>query len=237
MFSLQIVDTDAFLEMPVSSQLLYFHFAMRADDEGFIGNPKKIMRLVGVQEDDYKILVAKRFLLTFESGVVVIKHWLIHNTIRMDRFNQTTYQEEKNRITTKKNRSYTELATNWQPNDNQLATQVKLSKVNLSKVNLIESGDESPTPAQIAKDFFTNSEKQDEVIKDLITKGIPEVLAEKEINKFCSYWTEKNKSGTKQRWEMEKTFEINRRLATWFGNIKNFSGSQNNQQREILSTT
>lgn len=149
MFSLQIVDTDAFLEMPISSQLLYFHLAMRADDEGFIGNPKKIMRLVGVQEDDYKILVAKRFLLIFESGVVVIKHWLIHNTIRMDRFNQTTYQDEKNRITTKENRAYTELATIRQPNDNQLATQVKLSKVKLSKVNI-------DTTATLKQKFFSN---------------------------------------------------------------------------------
>ena len=95
MFSLQIVDTDAFLDMPLSSQLLYFHLTMRADDEGFIGNPKKIMRLIGVQDDDMKILLAKRFILSFESGVVVIKHWLIHNTIRMDRFNKTSYGKEK----------------------------------------------------------------------------------------------------------------------------------------------
>ena len=121
MFSLQIVDTDAFLEMPQSSQLLYFHLSMRADDEGFVGNPKKIMKMCGFGEDDLKVLLAKRFLLTFESGVVVIKHWLIHNTIRMDRFSKTTYQKEKNLLALNENKSYTE----WQPNGNQMATQVK----------------------------------------------------------------------------------------------------------------
>lgn len=127
MIAKQIVDSDAFLDMPTSSQLLYFHLIMRADDEGFVGNPKKVMREIGVGQDDFKILISKRFLLTFESGVIVIKHWLIHNAIRMDRFNPTSYQDEKKLLTTKENRAYTE----WQPNGNQLATQVKLSKVNI----------------------------------------------------------------------------------------------------------
>ena len=136
MFSLQIVDTDAFLDMPISSQLLYFHLTMRADDEGFVGNPKKIMRLIGVQDDDIKILIGKRFILSFESGVVVIKHWLIHNTIRMDRFNKTSYDKEKSLIKTSENKAYTELATKWQPNDNHSVPQVKLSKVKLSKISV-----------------------------------------------------------------------------------------------------
>lgn len=133
MVSKQIVDSDAFLDMPTSSQLLYFHLLIRADDEGFVGNPKKVMREIGITGDDFKILVAKRFLIMFESGVVVIKHWLIHNTIRMDRFNQTSYQDEKNLLTVKENKAYTEMATTGLPNGNQMETQVKLSKVNLSK--------------------------------------------------------------------------------------------------------
>ncbi len=134
MISLQITDTDAFLDMPATSQLLYFHLTIRADDEGFVSNPKKISRLIGIQSDDLKVLIAKRFVLEFESGVVVIKHWLIHNTIRMDRFNKTVYQEEKNSLTLKENKAYTELATKGQPVGNQRTTQVKLSKVKLSKV-------------------------------------------------------------------------------------------------------
>ncbi len=133
MFSLQIVDTDAFLDMPISSQVLYFHLVMRADDEGFVSNPKKIMRLVGTQEDDMKILIGKRFILTFDSGVVVIKHWLIHNTIRLDRFNKTTYQRERNQISISDNKAYTEMATVGLPDGNRRVTQVKLSKVKLSK--------------------------------------------------------------------------------------------------------
>ena len=133
MFSLQIVDSDAFLDMPQSAQLFYYHLCMRADDEGFVGNPKKIMRIVGIQEDDFKILLAKRFIILFKSGVVVIKHWLIHNTIRMDRFAPTTYYTEKNLLIIKENKAYTELATSGVPIGNQLVPQVKLSKVKLSK--------------------------------------------------------------------------------------------------------
>jgi len=82
MFSIEIVDSDAFLEMPTSSQLLYFHLNMRADDDGFINNPKKIMKFIGSADDDIKLLIAKKFIIPFESGVVVIKHWRIHNYIR-----------------------------------------------------------------------------------------------------------------------------------------------------------
>ena len=121
LFSPVIVESDAFLEMPISSQALYFHLGMNADDDGFV-NPKKIMRMIGVAEDDLKVLLTKRFLLSFKSGVVVLKHWLINNTIRKDRYNQTKYLDEKSTIITKENGSYTE----WQPNGNQMATQVRL---------------------------------------------------------------------------------------------------------------
>lgn len=126
---MQIVDSDAFQDMPMTSQLLYFHLVMKADDEGFVGNPKKVVRGIGANDDDLKILIAKRFLLSFESGVVVIKHWLIHNTIRMDRFNPTGYQEEKNMLYLKDNKSYTDMATNGKPIGNQMAGQVKLIKL------------------------------------------------------------------------------------------------------------
>jgi len=135
MFSLKIVDTDAFLEMPMSSQLLYFHLSMRADDEGFVGSPKRIMRLIGVNEDDLKVLTSKRFILSFKSGIVVIKHWLIHNVIRMDRLQKTLYQKEKETLVLNEYDAYTE---DCQPNVNQTATKCppKLSKVKLSKVKL-----------------------------------------------------------------------------------------------------
>lgn len=108
MFSPQIVDSDAFLDMPTSAQSLYFHLGMRADDDGFVGNPRKILRAIGGTEDDLKILFAKRFLLTFESGVIVIKHWRINNLIRKDWYKETVYLDEKSQLDIKDNGSYTE---------------------------------------------------------------------------------------------------------------------------------
>lgn len=108
MFAKTIIDSDAFLDMPMSAQCLYFHLAMRADDEGFLNNPKKVQRMVGASEDDLKILLAKRFILAFETGVIVIKHWKIHNYIQSDRFKPTIYAEEKAQLSVKPNGAYTE---------------------------------------------------------------------------------------------------------------------------------
>lgn len=108
MFTLQVVDSDAFLEMPQTSQLLYFHLSMRADDDGFVGNPKKIMFMIGSKEDDFKVLISKRFIIGFDTGVIVIKHWRMHNYIAKDRYNETTYIEEKSKLMLKDNGSYTD---------------------------------------------------------------------------------------------------------------------------------
>lgn len=140
LFSPDIVESDAFLDMPMSSQALYFHLGMHADDDGFV-SPKMIMRILGASTDDLKILLAKRFLLEFENGVVVIKHWLIHNTIRRDRYKETRYLEEKNSLFIKENGSYSDSATKWQPSGNHSVPQVKLSKDN----NTVESASASST--------------------------------------------------------------------------------------------
>lgn len=135
LFSSIIVESDAFLDMPLSTQALYFHLCMNADDDGFV-NPKKIMRLIGATDDELKILLTKRFVLSFENGVIVIKHWLIHNSIRKDRYNETQYVDEKKNLFIKANKAYSDVE---QPNGNQMATightQGKLSKDKLSKVN------------------------------------------------------------------------------------------------------
>lgn len=106
MFTMKIVDSDAFLEMPLSTQCLYFHLNMRADDDGFIGNPKRIMKITGASEDDLRLLIAKRFVLTFEDGVIVIKHWRMHNTLSRDRYAETSYTDEKKMLLLKDNGSY-----------------------------------------------------------------------------------------------------------------------------------
>jgi len=106
MFTMKIVDSDAFLDMPLSTQCLYFHLNMRADDDGFIGNPKRIMKITGASEDDLRLLIAKRFVLTFEDGVIVIKHWRMHNTLSRDRYAETSYTDEKKMLLLKDNGSY-----------------------------------------------------------------------------------------------------------------------------------
>lgn len=107
MFSLSVIDTDAFLEMPCSTQALYFHLCMRADDDGFVASPKIITRTIGASEDDFKLLIAKRFILLFEDGVIVIKHWRMHNTISRDRYIETSYTEDKKMLRIKPNNAYT----------------------------------------------------------------------------------------------------------------------------------
>ena len=106
MFSILVVDSDAFLDMPLSTQALYFHLNMRADDDGFLGNAKRIQKLIGSSEDDLKLLIAKRFLIPFEDGVLVIKHWRIHNTIKADRYTETIYKNEKKMLASEKGTAY-----------------------------------------------------------------------------------------------------------------------------------
>ena len=133
MFSKTIIDSDAFLDMPLSTQALYFHLAMRADDEGFVNNPKKVQRMIGASEDDLKILIMKRYILTFESGIIVIKHWKIHNYIQNDRFKPTTYVEEKATLTLDEKKSYTECIQNV----SKVEPQVSIGKVSIDKNNIL----------------------------------------------------------------------------------------------------
>ena len=116
MFAKTIVTSDAFLDMPASTRCLYFLLGMVADDDGFVNNPKSIMRQAGATTDDMNLLIAKRFILTFQSGVVVIKHWCIHNTIQKDRYKETKYLEEKALLTLDGNKAYTEAVSDMYQN-------------------------------------------------------------------------------------------------------------------------
>lgn len=148
MFAKTIIDSDTFLDMPMSTQALYFHLSMRADDDGFINNPKRIQRMIGASDDDLKLLIAKSFIIVFESGVVVIKHWKIHNYIQTDRYKPTVYAEEKSLLDVKKNKAYTlnnECIQNVYISD----TQDRLGKVRLGK----DSIGEIEAPKSKAKRF------------------------------------------------------------------------------------
>ena len=134
MFSVKTVGSDAFLEMPTSSRELYFQLGMYADDDGFV-NPRKIMRMAGSSDDDLKMLIAKRFVLPFENGVVVIKHWRVNNMIRKDFYQETDYLEQKRTLYIKENKSYTD-NPKTEGIVNKLSTQYRIGKVSKIGTNV-----------------------------------------------------------------------------------------------------
>lgn len=182
MFSKSIIDSDEFLDMPLSAQALYFHLSMRADDDGFINGPARIQRTIGCSPDDFKLLLVKRFLIQFETGVVVIKHWRIHNYIAKDRYHETMYIEEKERLFVDANKAYSLEPTsqklfknkviNLQNNNDtslypsciqnvyNLDTQISIDKNRLDKSsidkNSIESDADNVTVDNYI-DFFNNN--------------------------------------------------------------------------------
>lgn len=209
MFAKTIIDSDAFIDMPLSTQALYFHLSMRADDDGFINNPKKIQRMIGCAEDDLKLLVAKRFILPFDSGVVVIKHWKIHNYIRNDRYKETVYQDEKAQLTLKENGAYTETDTVGIPSGNQavyqMDTQVSkgksIDRVSIEVVEvsaMADNGGESDVENSVEKInaiggklgkgvVFLTQEQMDDLIDKLGLDGF-----DRYMEKLADFIIEKN---------------------------------------------
>ena len=106
MFSSNVIDSDAFLDMSPTARLLYYDMGMRADDDGFIDSPKKIMRIIGASDSDLKELIDNGFVLRFDSGVIVIRHWYVNNRVRRDTYHETIYTEEKSRLFMEKNNVY-----------------------------------------------------------------------------------------------------------------------------------
>lgn len=145
MFAKSIVLSDAFLDMPLSARCLYFTLGMLADDDGFVGNPRSVMRQCGASQDDMSILLQKRYVLGFESGVIVIKHWRMNNYLRTDRYHTTTYIEEKENLVIDRKGAYTEKDGNKAitdvgiPSGNQVVdgryTEVSIGKDSIGKVN------------------------------------------------------------------------------------------------------
>ena len=144
MMSKAIIETDKFMDMPMSTQCLYFHLLLRADDDGFIASPKRIMRCVGCSDDDIKLLITKNYVIAFESGVIVIKHWRVHNYLRRDRYKESNV-EEFQRLKLDKIGEYHILNDVGIPNGNQMATigipngnpdKTRLDKTRLDKTRL-----------------------------------------------------------------------------------------------------
>ena len=162
MFSKTIIDSDAFLDMPLSTQALYFHLNMRADDEGFVNNPRKIQRMIGASDDDLKLLVSKNFIIPFDIGVVVIKHWRIHNYIRADRLVPTNYKDERARLCVKENGVYTfrraldcQLTGECQSSDGQMSAQDSIGEDSIGESREGEDRiDEDKTAGAVVPDVL-----------------------------------------------------------------------------------
>lgn len=181
MFSNAIVNSDIFLDLPLSTQALYFHLVMEADDEGFVGNPKRTQRFIGASDDDMQNLINKRYILTFPSGIIVIKHWYIHNYIPKDRYNTTTYTEEKQTLTFDDKKGYTEkskrntkrIQTDIQDAD-KMDTQIKLNEIKLNENKLKRERTRTHEKESDISMENDNNFKSDEFSSDLdCLNGIP----------------------------------------------------------------
>lgn len=140
MFSKSIIDSDNFLDLPLSTQDLYFHLSMRADDDGFLNNSQKITRMIGATKEDLNLLVKNRFIILFESGICVITHWKIHNYIRNDRYKPTIFQEEFRQLKVNENKLYIRVLKKDDgggiPFGSKSETQVSLGKNRLDEDRL-----------------------------------------------------------------------------------------------------
>ena len=195
MFAKTIIDSDAFLDMPLSAQALYFHLSMRADDDGFINNPKKIQRMVGASDDDCKLLVMKRFIIAFESGVIVIKHWRIHNYIQKDRYIPTIYKDEKALLLVKDNKAYTEVKkASEKPciqNGYTLDTQDRLGKDSICKYSIEIEGAAPPSSTRHKYGTYKNVLLSDDDM-DKLKAEFPDY--EERIERLSDYIAQSGKS-------------------------------------------
>lgn len=211
MFDKAIIETDGFLNISMSAKALYFLLGMEADDEGFV-SPNRVIRLYGGEMGDIKNLIDVGLIIPFHSGVVVITDWKQNNWLDNRRIKPTQYQKEKKMLGLTENNKYV------LSNGLASAEPVERSRVERSRVEI--------TPSQQAQSFFSGD--IEEIFNLFLGKGImSEVVLKNEFQKFIAYWTEPNKTGTKQRWEQQKTFEVKRRLVTWLNNVKNYQGKSN----------
>lgn len=210
MFAKTIIDSDAFLEMPSSTQALYFHLSMRADDDGFINNPKRIQRMIGSNEDDAKILLTKKFIISFESGVIVIKHWKIHNYIQKDRYKGTLYQDEKSKLSLNESNGYTM--------DTECIQDVDAGKLREGKVSLDEGSEEEQ-----------DKPKQKRFVPPTIEECIKHSNNPEESEKFVLYYESNG-------WKVNRNKMVNWKSALT-GWIKRSDGFKVNRPQQTTINT
>lgn len=236
MFAKTIIDSDAFLDMPLSSQALYFHLSMRADDDGFINNPRKIQRSVGATDDDLKLLILKQFILIFESGIIVIRHWRLHNYIQKDRYKPTIYQNEKAQLSVENNGVYekvsapvSNLGTSCIQDVYSLDTQVRLGK---DRIELGEDrGESTPSPASAPppKKSPPKAErhKHGEYKHVLLTEEQLKKLNEDFGNNTVAAYIRKVDEYCQQTGKTYKDYNLT--IRNWIGKDGNFNGNDGNK--------
>lgn len=208
MFTSQIIDSDAFQDMPLSAQALYFHLGMKADDDGFLGNPKRVQKMIGASEDDMKLLLMKKFIYLFDTGICVIKHWKMHNYIQKDRYKPTAYEHEKDMLELKKNKAYTVKDEACIQNGYILDTNCtpRLGKVSKDILSEADASDDVPTGKEDIKDnipykeiidylnekagtqYRYKSQKTKEKIKARYNEGFTSDNFKKVIDIKCDEW-------------------------------------------------
>lgn len=245
MINPNIWDDPNFIKLSRDARLLFIGLFSNADDFGRLRGNAGYLRKTVFGYDDVKIeevsmwreevLNTMKHVVLYEveeEEYLYLENWSKHQTLRQDRIQKSELppppasqnQEEIEEIQPDDN----QMTTNPQPDDNHPRAEVKRSKEKLREEKLSKdrvSGADAPTPQSEAFNFFKNSDEWEKVIKALKNRGINEDIARSEIHKFVNYWTEKDKTGQKTRWQLQKTFEISRRLNTWFLNIPKFGGS------------
>lgn len=214
-FSLSVIDSDAFLDMPLTAQALYFHLVMRADDDGFVDSPKKIQRIVRASEDDLRVLIGKQFLIPFDKGVLVIKHWRIHNVIRKDMYKPTLCVEEKAMLEEDSAGSYrirTEPVTNplrisTEP-ETEPTQERTVNKININKDNLNKDKGEK------RKRFVPPTVEEVRAYCEERKNGI-------DPQRFVDFYQSKN-------WWVGKN-----KMTDWKASVRTWEGINKKQQKEI----
>lgn len=206
MFTSQIIDSDAFQDMSLSAQALYFHLGMKADDDGFLGNPKRVQRMIGASEDDMKPLLMKNFIYLFDTGICVIKHWKMHNYIQKDRYKPTAYELEKSMLELKQNKAYTVKNPSCIQNGYILDTTCtpRLGKDRLGKVSIVEDSKRHLNNINNAcVSPFMDVEEQLQIqeqeltdmynspLFDLYEQGFGRPLSQREVQTICQ-WTKEH---------------------------------------------
>lgn len=192
MFAKTIIDSDAFLEMPLSTQALYFHLSMRADDDGFLNNAKKIMRMVGANQNDYDLLVAKSFIIQFDDGICVIKHWRINNYLRNDRYKPTIYAEQRDMLEVKENGRYSLKKDDGIPLGipmvDRCETQYSIGKDSIVK-DSIGKDNIPPIYPPLESGDTTTEVKKDKPVKHKYGEYQHVLLTDDEYNRLCDDFT------------------------------------------------